>query len=184
MVKICKSCNRTYPLEESMCDDCTVELSWEMLPGDKKPDANSTDEASGTNKPQPAKDECPVCGTDLTSLTACPRCKKSDAGYRLCWQDADIGKTLIASGQPVFIGRVPPVDKELARHIEERFPFVSRIHAEIYLERDGNLYLRDMNSINGTYVNNQRVAAYLPQRLKKGDVVSFSKKLCAEVEQC
>ncbi len=48
---------------------------------------------------------------------------------------------------------------------------VSKDHAEIF-ERDGCLWVRDLNSTNGTYVGGSRVFA--PVKLSEGDIVQFA----------
>ena len=47
---------------------------------------------------------------------------------------------------------------------------VSRLHAEIQ-EKAGRLYLNDLNSVNGTFVNRHRLAE--PAALRRGDVLQF-----------
>jgi hypothetical protein len=46
--------------------------------------------------------------------------------------------------------------------------FVSQVHARVF-ERDGSLYLEDLGSTNGTFVNGAPVAE--PTRLQRGDHV-------------
>jgi EAL domain-containing protein (putative c-di-GMP-specific phosphodiesterase class I) len=48
---------------------------------------------------------------------------------------------------------------------------VSKEHAELF-ERDNALWLRDLESTNGTYVNGERVHSDI--RLKEGDIVQFA----------
>ncbi len=51
------------------------------------------------------------------------------------------------------------------------FPTISGLHAEIR-QRDENLFLQDMGSTNGTFVNGQRVG--LEVELAEGDLVQFA----------
>lgn len=51
------------------------------------------------------------------------------------------------------------------------YKLLSREHAELWLE-DGHLYVRDLNSANGCFVNGQRVQE---ARLRSGDKVAFAK---------
>lgn len=51
---------------------------------------------------------------------------------------------------------------------------VSRTHAEIFL-KDDRYFLRDLNSANGTWLNNQRVEQ--PLRIKNGDQLRLGKLL-------
>jgi hypothetical protein len=46
--------------------------------------------------------------------------------------------------------------------------FVSQVHARVS-ERDGSLWIEDVGSTNGTYVNGERIAA--PTKIGKGDRV-------------
>ncbi len=50
---------------------------------------------------------------------------------------------------------------------------VSKEHAEI-TEMDGALYVRDLQSTNGTYLNGERVQASQPLKLNEGDIVQFA----------
>ncbi len=47
--------------------------------------------------------------------------------------------------------------------------YVGRVHMQIVLDNDGNIYAIDMNSTNGTYVNGQRI--YGKVRLQKNDII-------------
>ncbi len=51
---------------------------------------------------------------------------------------------------------------------------VSRIHARI-LEEEGNIYLEDLNSTNGTFKNGLRMRPYEKRRLEKEDELRFGK---------
>jgi pSer/pThr/pTyr-binding forkhead associated (FHA) protein len=47
-------------------------------------------------------------------------------------------------------------------------PFASSAHARVF-SRGGFMYVEDMGSTNGTYLNGRQISA--PQRLKLGDVI-------------
>jgi pSer/pThr/pTyr-binding forkhead associated (FHA) protein len=82
------------------------------------------------------------------------------------------------------VGRVPPVDDALTQQIEQRFPTVSRLHAELSVGQDGYLYLRDMGSLNGTCIDNQPLTTpFACHRVQVGAELSFSSKLHAKVDQ-
>ena len=51
---------------------------------------------------------------------------------------------------PTVIGRGREVSLTLPH------PLVSRRHTELF-EKDGYLYVKDLGSLNGTYVNNRRI---------------------------
>lgn len=50
---------------------------------------------------------------------------------------------------------------------------VSRIHAHV-MKENNQLFLRDDDSTNGTFVNGKRISGHEKRKLKKGDVVSFA----------
>jgi hypothetical protein len=57
---------------------------------------------------------------------------------------------------------------------------VSRLHATIRRTEAGDLMLIDQGSANGTYLGETRLAAFVPTRLKSGDVIRLG-KLMAEI---
>lgn len=75
-----------------------------------------------------------------------------------------IGRFPVASSTMV-VGRGRDVDIEVA------VQGVSRRHAEVYRKPDGTVWVRDLGSANGTFVNTDRILA--PQRLRPGDVLNF-----------
>jgi FHA domain len=50
--------------------------------------------------------------------------------------------------------------------------FVSQLHARLY-RRNGDLYVEDLGSTNGTFVNKKRVTA--PAAVRKGDRIQFGR---------
>ena len=79
--------------------------------------------------------------------------------------EAAVLKEVDVGTQPISIGRAP--DNDL--HVDNLA--VSSHHARIFNE-SGKLVVEDMNSLNGTFVNSQRVTR---ATLKPGDVVSVGK---------
>ncbi len=66
-------------------------------------------------------------------------------------------------GEEVTIGRAPGCSVPLADDT-----YVSQLHARIYI-RDGKPFVEDLGSTNGTFVNEQKLAA--PAMLQPGDKV-------------
>ncbi|MBN1623773.1 MAG: FHA domain-containing protein [Clostridia bacterium] len=50
---------------------------------------------------------------------------------------------------------------------------IGKAHARLY-KMDGSVYITDMGSRNGTYLNGDRLEKQSPRRIERGDIVSFS----------
>lgn len=80
--------------------------------------------------------------------------------------------------EPIVVSRFPFLisksDEVFARY-KERFPkqvdYISRRHAHVFL-KEGSLYIEDLGSTNGTYVNGERLDEQA-RALKEGDRVAF-----------
>ncbi|MFH0797177.1 MAG: FHA domain-containing protein [Candidatus Omnitrophota bacterium] len=71
-------------------------------------------------------------------------------------------------GTPVTIGRIPECSLSISDST------VSKIHAQI-LRRDGDFFVEDLQSTNGTFLNGQRVDKSL---ICDGDILEFGKVKC------
>lgn len=91
----------------------------------------------------------------------CMRC------YRLvpCSQEASTSIDIYTS--PVIIGR----DSVNANYVIDN-KAVSRIHAKVYT-CNNNLIVEDMNSTNGTYINDCLIEKGHPSKANMGDIISF-----------
>ncbi len=90
--------------------------------------------------------------------------------HRLVGKNAQQGTRFVIFHFPFTIGK-----KEGADNACLAAPTVSRMHARIYMEGD-NYYIEDLNSTNGTFLNDQRLAAYTKTRLKEGDLLRFAQE--------
>jgi hypothetical protein len=70
-------------------------------------------------------------------------------------------------GDEVTVGRAGGCGVLLAEDT-----FVSQLHARVF-RRDGDLYVEDLGSTNGTYLNKKKVSAPMP--IRKGDKVQFGR---------
>lgn len=68
----------------------------------------------------------------------------------------------------VVAGRMTPACGLVLQH-----PSVSRVHAALQFDAHGALFLRDLGSTHGTFVNKRRLPAHEFVRLHIGDVVAF-----------
>jgi FHA domain-containing protein len=74
----------------------------------------------------------------------------------------------LESGKAFGIGPGLVIGRALACEITIEDSYASSRHARLY-DRDGHVYIEDLNSTNGTYVNGARVSAQ--QLLRPGDIV-------------
>lgn len=81
---------------------------------------------------------------------------------------------LILSGWQITLGR----GRDCGLVVEN--PYVARSQAT-FTCRDGLWHIRDNNTRNGTYLNGTRLERDKEYLLTPGDVVSFAKKVEAEV---
>lgn len=92
-------------------------------------------------------------------------------------QSADAFQRMSLKQFPVKIGRDPNLALAIVKSE------VSRVHAEFF-EVNNGLYLRDLNSTNGTFVNHQPIKGEI--QLRHGDVVHFASyevRVLEEIEQ-
>lgn len=76
----------------------------------------------------------------------------------------------VYSGRPIVVGRSR---KNSNLHLESEG--VSRVHAKLQY-RDGVLYVTDLGSTNGTYVNGNRLDSFKDTPVHAGDTVEFYKE--------
>ena len=74
----------------------------------------------------------------------------------------------VLKGKPILVGRNK---KQCTLVLRDKG--VSRVHAKLYVGDDNALYVNDIGSVNGTYVNDRRIANFHPVRLGSGDRVKF-----------
>jgi hypothetical protein len=83
-----------------------------------------------------------------------------------------------ATHAAIVIGRHPRSNVRLL--LSQDPERVSPVHANITLNAEGVHVLRDIDSLNGTYINDCLVPQTPGQELKHGDIVSFSGPRCTE----
>ncbi|WP_424980028.1 FHA domain-containing protein [Leisingera sp. S232] len=81
----------------------------------------------------------------------------------------DTGEKLPVSGERLSIGRSSSNGIVLSDH------GISRVHAELFKNRDGGYSISDLESLNGTFVNEQKVSGTV--RLRIGDTVGLGKNV-------
>lgn len=182
-MKKCNTCGTLNQLNQTSCAECTSsDFEDDFSEFSEAEEASASEQATSESSEQSQpRGRCPICSMELDSNMQCPRHPRT--GFRLVWAELGIS-TQVPDNKPLFIGRVPPVEDDLAQRIERGFPTVSRLHAELSVGQDGHLYLRDMGSRNGTCIDNQSVTApFERHRVQAGAELSFSSKLHAKVDQ-
>ena len=93
-------------------------------------------------------------------------------------QDAHVFELPLA--KPISIGRADhaeaqavTVDLSVVNAAEYG---ISRLHAKI-LRKDGRVFIFDMGSLNGTWLNDRKLAAFIPASLQSGDWLMLGKLL-------
>ena len=113
--------------------------------------------------------ECPYCGTSLDVPSA---------GVQLVFE---WGEVPLGAGQRLLIGRK---DSPVASHLERLgYEKVSRRHAEIDCSVDSIVTVKDLNSMNGTFINGEKIAAEVPVPVSAGDEVRFSSTLLMRITE-
>jgi hypothetical protein len=85
------------------------------------------------------------------------------AARLVCTSGPHVGQQFELKGEITSLGRAR--DSDVALSLDKE---ISRHHAVIRLEAD-KFVIQDQNSLNGTYVNNERVGA--PRALQDGDII-------------
>ena len=102
--------------------------------------------------------------------------KKSNAALKVITRSAD-GNNVYECSDRFVIGKSGSAD--LAFDMD----FVSRRHLSVCKENN-SIQLVDLNSANGTYINNKKIDPNVPYSYKKGDIVYLgNKKLALKIEE-
>jgi hypothetical protein len=91
----------------------------------------------------------------------------------------DTGNVEVPAGTSLLLGRDPA--ESLVAAAFQQFDNVSRRHATVTVDDAGHATIRDENSTNGTFVNDDRVAPGSDVRLADGDTVRLGADVTADV---
>jgi len=157
MVK-CQNCQAKYPENTLFCDEC----GFYLLGGDEEETALlAVSEVIWMEREE--------TGEALEEEVTSP------LGLRLTMPESgrDVG---VPFTKEVNIGRLDPAsasfpDVDLTRDggLEKG---VSRRHVKI-IKQGGEVLIKDIGSINGTFLNGRKLKPYFPQVLKSGDVLQL-----------
>jgi ribosomal protein L37E len=131
---------------------------------------------------------CPRCGTQVRDAAdvVCSNCGEplptgrrrriSPVVMRIIFPTGNVD---IPAGTSVLLGRDPA--ESLVAAAFAQFDNVSRRHATVQVDDYGHATIRDENSTNGTYVNDDRVLPGIDVRLVDGDRVRLAADVTGDV---
>jgi len=185
LVKVCPTCGYSNSVVSLFCigSGCGVSLVG----------VDPTEQSSSQQGQEPLPDinfasiRCPECSAEITQVTQ--RCIYCDAvlprgdsqeepsvrvELRWPWGTQNLTGTLM-------IGRDSPAPAELVKAILDRgYDNVSRSHAELTVS-DENVSVKDLGSVNGTYIDGVRIPPNKAIPLKHGSVIRFAANLAVEI---
>ena len=126
----------------------------------------------GTRAPDPADVICSTCGERL----AHDHRRISTVVMRITFPTGNVD---IPAGTSVLLGRDPA--ESLVAAAFARYDNVSRRHATVQVDDWGHASIKDENSTNGTYVNDDRVLPGAEVRLVDGDRVRLAADVTGDV---
>lgn len=157
----CARCNTPLEPGDAYCPSCGQDLPRSTPIGITCP------QCAAINLPGNA--HCETCGT---ALPLRPYLVVMNTGLRMSLFDAD--QTAVVVGRSDALSGVAP-DLDLEPYVGE-LAGLSRRHARLTW-RDGQCWIEDLNSVNWTYINNQRLPPERPAPLKDGDLLRLGNVL-------
>jgi pSer/pThr/pTyr-binding forkhead associated (FHA) protein len=159
---ICPNCQHANIAGSVFCENCGSQLA-----------------QAATPPPAPGQSGLkPAVPAAQPPAAAAPAPAESMVVGRLVIQDSQVTLPIPPGKQVIIIGREDPVsgvfpDIDLDPHGGHEAG-VGRRHAQLMV-KEGQIYIEDLDSVNGTAVNRQRLAARQPQPLKSGDELRLGK---------
>ena len=155
----CARCNAPLDPGASFCSNCGQPLP--------NPMGSACPHCTALNLPGTA--HCETCGAALPSR---PYLVVLNSGLRLLLFNGD--QINVVAGRSDALSGVTP-DLDLEPYAGE-LAGLSRHHARLTL-RDGQCWIEDLNSVNWTYLNNQRLSPERPAPLNDGDLLRLGNVL-------
>ena len=181
----CPDCGVKVQPDDLICFRCGANLPHARGPDDDVPsptisqkfirasaDSMASCPRCGTTVPDPADVICSTCGERLPQ----GRRRISPVVMRITFPTGNVD---IPAGTSVLLGRDPA--ESLVAAAFARFDNVSRRHATVQVDDSGRASIRDENSTNGTFVNDDRVLPGAEVRLVDGDRVRLAADVTGDV---
>jgi hypothetical protein len=169
---ICFRCGANLPHSSGPDEDVlTPTISQKFVAAGRDPTA--TCPRCGTPVSDAADVVCTACGEPLPTGR---RRRISPVVMRISFPTGNVD---IPAGTSLLLGRDPA--ESLVAAAFARFDNVSRRHATVQVDDDGHATIRDENSTNGTFVNDDRVLPGVDVRLVDGDRVRLAADVSGDV---
>ena len=185
---ICPNCRHSNIVGSAFCENCGTQLTQIPQPA-VKPVQPPTPAPIAAAPPQAAPapvakvvPPTPPSAADTlvseTPINVPPAPEIDSIPGRLVVQSLNISIPIPSGKQTVVIGREDPVsgvfpDIDLDPHGGHEAG-VGRRHAQLLLQ-GGQIFIEDLDSVNGTVLNKVKLQANKPQLLQHGDEVRFGK---------
>jgi uncharacterized Zn finger protein (UPF0148 family) len=170
---ICPNCQHNNIAGSAFCENCGTQLS------QVKPQAQAPAPAqAAAQKPyQPPMQPAAPLATPAQAAQP-PAAPAGFVTGRLVIQESNISLSIPGGKQTVIIGREDPVsgvfpDIDLDPHGGHEAG-VGRRHAQL-VAQGGQVYIEDLDSVNGTIVNKQKITPHQPYLLRSGDEFRLGK---------
>ncbi len=192
LVKICPSCGNENEVNFPLCQNCRNNLA-----GVARTERGTADQVEETTPPvevRPWTENriCPDPGCRAENPTEeenCLYCNSPMTGALDGEANPVLSPSSAVSGCPILewpwgpeniterlpIGRDPDFSPELHIHLDD-YSNVSNYHAEIR-HSNGAVFVTDLGSTNGTFLNGRRLSPHVAEALHSGDEVRFAKDL-------
>lgn len=182
LIKICPTCGQHNLPISPFCSnsDCGVSL---VAVATSQPSAANA-ESLNLDVPELTKIICPDCKAEnVCGVARCVYCDFSICSYDTSESSFHVeliwpwGKELMSL--PLRIGRDSPCPDGLIKAISAHgYDNISRSHAELVWNQDAKgIFLTDLGSSNGTFIDGVRIPSNKPILLKSGVVVRFAANL-------
>ncbi len=119
---------------------------------------------------------CPVCGTkNPEDAPVCSNCLE-DLSVVSPVQEEEKKEilNLLINGKEITVKNGDIIGRQaVGSEVLKDFPTVSRKHAKVLYE-NGEWFIEDLNSTNGTYINGKRIKPYEKRRITEKDNINLS----------
>lgn len=169
---VCPMCQHPNIAGSAFCENCGAQLE---SPKPVEAPARAPAPVEPAPPPTPAPAAAPFFESEAPAPQAAPQGVVSG---RLLIADSQVTLPIPLGKQTIVIGREDPVsgvfpDIDLDPHGGHEGG-VGRRHAQLTW-KDGQVYIEDLESVNGTAVNRHRLTPRQPQALQSGDEIRLGK---------